>query len=221
VLPAALAARARPISSASSRLLPLSEPLVSLFPDRALRRGSTVVVAGARGLGTTTLALALLAAPSAAGSWCGIVGVPDPGVVAMAELGIDLGRVVLVPEARGGWVDAVGELAGGIDVLLVRPFGSCRPGVARRLVARARERQTALVVLVDRPEEWPDGPDLTLRVTRAAWRGIGAGHGHLQCRLAEVEASGRRSAARSVSRRLWLPSSSGTVADGDGPEQPV
>ncbi len=171
------------------------------------------MVTGGPGSGATTLALALLAAPSTHGSWCAIVGLADPGVVAMAELGIELGRLALVPRPRGGWVDAVGELSGGVDVLLVRPPGPCRPALARRLAARSRERQTALVVLVDKVEEWPEAPDLTLRVTMAVWHGLGAGHGHLQRRLADVEALGRRSAARTVLRRLWLPSGAGNVTE--------
>ena len=171
------------------------------------------MVTGAPGLGATTLALALLAAPSATGSWCGIVGLADPGVVAMAELGIDLGHVALVPRPRGGWADAVGELSGGVDVLLVQPPGHCRPSLARRLVTRSRERQTALVVLVDRAEAWPEGPDLTLRVSGAAWHGLGVGHGHLRRRLVDVEAVGRRSAVRTLSCRLWLPSDSGDVTE--------
>ncbi|HUZ09331.1 MAG TPA: hypothetical protein VMU76_04100 [Acidimicrobiales bacterium] len=211
-LPPDLAARARPVSTAAVRLLPLSAPLGPLFPDGALRRGTTTVVTGVPGLGATTLALALLAAPSTSGSWCGIVGLADPGVAAMAELGIDLSRVVLVPRPRGGWAEAVGELLGGVDVLLVRPPGSCRAPLARRLAARSRERRTALVVLVDRVGDWPEAPDLVLRAAAASWRGVGRGHGYLRGRLAEVQVVGRRSADRTTSCRLWLPSGTGCVA---------
>jgi hypothetical protein len=212
-LTAALAARARPVSTAAARLLPLCTPLAPLFPDGALRRGSTTVVAGDPGRGATTLALALLAAPSTGGNWCGIVGLADPGVVAMAELGIDLARTVLVPRPGGGWVEAVGELLGGVDVLLVRPPGRCRPFLARRAAARARERRAALVVLVERVEEWPEGPDLVLTATAASWSGVGRGHGHLRGRLATVQVTGRRSADRASSCRLWLPAATGCVAE--------
>jgi hypothetical protein len=191
--------------------------LAPFFVDRAMRRGSTTVVTGGPGLGGTTLALALLAGPSVQGSWCGIVGLHDPGVVAMTELGLDLSRLVLVPRPRGRWAEAVGELSGAVDVLLVHPPSQCRPALARRLVARCRERRTALVVLVDRAGNWPEGPDLVLRVTEATWLGAGRGHGHLQCRLAEVEAIGRRSADRTVTRKLWLPSRTGSVAEVVGP----
>src|SRR5579862_1950434 len=154
-IPPALATRARPITSAASRLLPVPKPLVTLFPDGALRRGATTVVAGAPGRGATTLGFALLATASSSGCWCAVTGVSDPGVVAMAELGIDLRRVVFVPRPKAGWAEAAGELLNGVDVVLVRPPGRARLTAARHLAARARERQCALVVLIEHPENWP------------------------------------------------------------------
>ena len=176
----------------AGRLLPVPAPLAPLFPDGALRRGTTTTVAGLPGHGATTLALALLAAASQAGSWCAAVGLPDPGVVAAAELGIDLRRVVFVPHPGSGWAEAAGDLLPGVDVVLVRPPGRARQTAARHLSARARERQAALVVLVDHVNEWPEGGDLALSVGAIEWEGVGRGHGHLQGRRAEVRVSGRR-----------------------------
>ena len=212
-VPADLAARVRPVSTAASRLLALPGPLVPLFPDGALRRGGTTLVTGVPGRGASTLALALLASASAGAGWCASVGLTDPGVVAVAELGLDLRRVVFVPHPTAGWADAAAELLDGVDVVLVCPPGRVRPTVARHLVARARERQSALVVLVERPGNWPVGPDAVLTVTAAEWHGIGQGHGHLRGRRAEVQVTGRRPAGRPVSRTLWLPSGTGALAD--------
>jgi hypothetical protein len=58
-----------------------------------LRRGSTMSVAG-----STALVLALLAEATGEGSWAAITGMPDVGVVAAAELGVDLERLALVPD---------------------------------------------------------------------------------------------------------------------------
>jgi hypothetical protein len=189
-----------------------------------LQRGSVVVVgcgdgtsggpggasdrAGSAG-GATTLAFALLAAASAA-SWCGAVGPADPGVVALAELGVDLDHLVLVPDP-GPWAEVAGIFLDGMDVVLVCPPGAVRPGVARRLAARARERRAVLVVL-SRSHRWPEGPDVRLAVGTGGWRGPDGGHGHLEERRAEVVATGRRGAAREVRAALWLPASSGAVA---------
>jgi hypothetical protein len=211
-LPPGLADRVRPSTPVAGRLLPVPAPLAPLFPDGALRRGTTITVVGSPGHGATTLALALLAAASQTGSWCAAVGLPDPGVVAVAELGIDLRRVVFVPHPGRDWAEAAGDLLPGVDVVLVRPPGRARLTAARHLSARARERQTALVVLVDQVNEWPEGGDLALSVVAVKWEGIGRGHGYLQGRRAEVRVSGRRSAGRVQECSLWLPAGSGAVA---------
>jgi hypothetical protein len=152
---AALATAIRPTAPAATRLLPVLAPLVGLLPDGALRRGATVAVVGTPGMGATSLGLSLLAATSAAGHWGAVVGLDDPGVVAMAELGVDLGRVVFVPRPRGAWAVAVSELLEGVDVVVVRPPGRVAHTAARRLLARVRERAVVLVVLVEGDGEWP------------------------------------------------------------------
>lgn len=211
-LPPEVVARARPVSSAASRLLPVLGPLRQLFPDGALRRGTTVAVTGLPGLGATTLALSLLASASAGGSWCAAAGLADPGVAAVAELGVDLRRVVFVPDLGARWAEVAAELLDGVDVVVVRPPARVSPAPARRLAARARERQAVLVVLTSRAQGWPARADLSLGVVAAEWHGVGRGHGHLRSRQVAVETLGRGSAGRPARRPLWLPSAGGTVA---------
>ena len=103
VLPRDLVTSLRPHTLAKSRVLPLGEPWKALVPGGGLRRGSTVVVEAPAGQGGFSLALSLLTASSAEGHWAGVVGVDYPGVVAMAELGVDLRRVLFVPRPRGEW----------------------------------------------------------------------------------------------------------------------
>jgi hypothetical protein len=154
-----------------------------------------------------------LAAASAAGSWCAAVGLPDPGVVAAAGLGLDLRRVVFVPHPGSGWAEAAGDLLSGVDAVLVRPPGRARLTATRHLTARARERQAALVVLLEGPGAWPEGGDLALSVGAVEWEGIGRGHGHLRGRRAEVRVSGRRAAGRVSECSLWLPAGSGAIEE--------
>jgi hypothetical protein len=220
-LPTGVADRVRPATPVAGRTLPVPRPLAPLFPAGSLRRGTTTTVTGRPGHGATTLALALLAAASEAGSWCAAVGLPDPGVVAAAGLGLDLRRVVFVPHPGPGWAEAAGDLLSGVDAVLVRPPGRVRPTAARHLSARARERQSALVVLLEGVDRWPEGGDLALCVGPVEWEGIGRGHGHLGSRRAEVQVSGRRAAGRVTTYSLWLPAPTGAVAQMDrGPEPP-
>lgn len=222
-----LAARVRPVSSTRDRLLPLAPPLAPLFADGALRRGTTVLVSGAPGCGATTLAFGLLVAVSAAGGWCAAVGPADPGAVALAELGVDLQRLVLVPVGGGGWADTAATLVDGLDVVLARPRGRTSPTAARHLVAKTRDRQAVLVVLGSngRPPSdrawrgsWTEAPDVHLQIGATSWRGVERGHAPLQARLAEVSSSGRRTAVRPVRRALWLPGADGRIAEAGVPQ---
>jgi hypothetical protein len=209
-----LSARVRPLSDRRDQLLPLLPALHPLVPGGGLPRGAVVAVGagpdGGAG-GATTLAFSLLAEATATGSWCAAVGVPDVGVLALADMGVDLDHLILVPRPGARWAEAAASLVEGMDAVLVCPPGPARPAAARRLAARARERRVALVVLA-RHAPWPEGPDLQLAAGRGQWVGAGRGHGHLQGRRVEVVSSGRRAASRPVRTELWLPSGSGAPA---------
>ena len=203
-----LAGRVRPVTLADRRILPVPEPLVPLFPDGGLRRGSTVAVDGTVRSGATSLALALVSAASQAGSWAAAVGswCADLGLVAAAELGVCLDRFALVPEAGSHWAAVMAALLDAVDVVLVG--GPARVGDARRLAARARERGAVMITL---GSGWPERTDLRLGVNASHWQGIGQGCGHLRARRVEVAASGRGAATRRRRVHMWLPGEAGGV----------
>jgi hypothetical protein len=216
---AILAERARPTSSSESQLLPVIPPLQSLFSGGGLRRGTSIVVAGDGAGQRATLCLSLLGAASSAGSWCAAVGLTGLGAVAAHDLGIDLDRLVLLPSPGPKWAEVTAALLGGVDVVVLCPPFSVRPAMARRLLARTRDRGAILIVLPGQAG-WPECPDLRLIVGNTRWDGIGSGDGHLRRRRVTVTATGRRSAARPRRRELWLPSMAGTVEDA-GPDGPT
>ena len=207
------------------RVLATLPALGGLLPAGGLRRGNSYAVtaaadpadasvgadgepgrAGYAG-GATALALALLAGPSEAGAWCAAVGMPSLGVEAAAEFGVDLGRLVLVPEPGPQWLGAVAALLDAFDVVLVRPGEAAAPGAVRRLAARLREREGVLVVLGD---SWM-GCEARLVVRRQRWSGLELGHGHLRARQVTLEVTGRGAAGHPRTARLWLPAAEGDV----------
>lgn len=202
--------RARPHNLAGERVLPVVPCLAGVIPGGGLQRGTIVAVTGR---GAASLAMALVAAPSAAGSWSAAIGVPSLGLLAAAELGVVLERVVLVqrPE-RAVWSTVVAALLDAFDVVLVRPEQRVGPADQRRLLARARERGAVLVQAGGRPDAWPDAPDLRATVVAQAWQGLGPGHGHLRARRVTVEVTGRRGAGRPRQVDLWLPGPDGRPA---------
>ncbi len=204
--------RVRPLALAEQRVLPVLEPLQPLLSDGGLRRGTLVAVtaptAAASG-GATSLALALAAGPSAAGSWLAAVGAADLGLAAAAELGVALERVAVVDRPDPArWATVVAALLDAFDVVLVRPDHAVRAADARRLQARARERGAVLLAV----GAALSGTEVHLVVSGCDWSGVGAGHGHLRARSVEVTATGRRAAARARTARLWLPGPDGGVA---------
>lgn len=183
-----------------TRAIPTHPALADLLPGGALAAGGRYQVAG-----STTLALALLQGPSAAGAWCAVVGVPDLGVEAAAGLGLDLERLVLVPHPGQQWMSVVSALIDVVSVVLVKPpvrDGRSRvpEAAASRLAARLRQREAVLVAL----GEWPHA-DAVLTISESAWAGLGSGFGHLTARQLTVGSVASAWQGRVKSRRLWLP----------------
>jgi hypothetical protein len=186
---------------AQDRLLPLSAPLAGLFPERGLRRGSTVMIGPGASPGTTSLAMALLSGPCAGGSWCAVVGAPDIGLVAAGQLGVDLERLAVVPSPGPQWATVTAALLEGFDVVLLRATGQVSYSDARKLEARARERGSVLAVMGD---GWPGPATVRLGIVAGRWCGLEDGCGHLRGREVEVVAGGRGAASRQRRARIWF-----------------
>jgi hypothetical protein len=188
-----VAALAPVVGERRVRVLPVRPELASLFPWGGLRRGSTVSVRG-----STTLLLTLLSEATVDGSWAGVVGMPGLGVVAAAELGVELERLVLVPEPGNQLTAVVAALLDGLDLVVLGPW-ALSDSVARRLSARARHRGAVLISF----GPWP-AADLELTCERMHWSGLGQGSGALRNRELVASTRGRGLAARPARATLQL-----------------
>jgi hypothetical protein len=168
--------RAMQATGLGTRTLPTHPALAPLLPGGALKAGVAYAVQG-----SPALALLLLAGPGAAGAWCGVVGMPDFGVEAAAGLGMDLGRVVLIPDPGQHWLAVTAQVADVLPVVLVRPPLRAAPGEVARLASRLRQRGATLVVL----GPWAQA-EATLEIETSSWTGLGAGSGYLAGREALV-----------------------------------
>ena len=84
----------RELADAGSRASTLpSHPTLRDLLAPGLRRGSVHAF-----IGSTTLGIALMSGASTAGNWCATVGLPDLGIENMSSWGVDLDRLVLVPQ---------------------------------------------------------------------------------------------------------------------------
>src|SRR6266699_586965 len=216
--PAASASRMAPVHRAPAA--PGTSPGPGLGPLEARGAGTLPVLAALRGLlprgglarGSV---LAVAAAASADGAWCGIAGIPEAGVLAAAGLGLDAERTLLVPDPGTAWPQVVASLLDGCELVLLRPPARAPAQVRQRLEATLRRGRGVLLVAGD----WP-GAQVRLRVVTQRWTGLGDGHGRLRACCAEVVADGRGEAAMTRTRWLWLPGEDGGVAVADPRDLP-
>jgi len=190
--------------------LPLDPALEGLLPEPGLRVGSAYSISP-----SPSLLGALLAAPSQKGSWCAIVGMPTIGVEAMNDLGVELDRLILVPDPGPRWLTVATALSEVIPIIAVHPRSRVSDADIARLNARLRDRGCTLLVTAS----WPQA-EATIRVEDTQWHGLGSGWGLLSERTVTLRASGRRfESGRRV--RVRMPTSLGTVATAPAPLRAV
>ncbi|MFM2353724.1 MAG: hypothetical protein RLZZ608_1130 [Actinomycetota bacterium] len=177
-----------------SRLMPTHEALADLLPDGGLREGATYALSP-----SSALVMALLAGPSQAGSWCGVIGMPEFGVEAAAAMGIDLDRLVLVPHPGDAWLTVTAAIADALGIVVVRPGRAASDGAISKLAGRLRERGSTLLVL----GPWPQA-EAMISLTESHWSGLGDGHGYLSEREVTITVSSKRG-GRPRSGRVMMP----------------
>lgn len=188
-------------SRAEASLLPLDPAFSGLLPDEGLRVGAAYTIDP-----SPSLLAALLAPPSQKGMWCAVIGMPTIGLEALADFGVDLSRLILIPEPGKRWLTIASALSEVLPLVAVHPQDRLREAEAVRLNARLRDR--ACTLLVTAP--WPQN-EAVLRLEGAQWQGLHDGSGLLSQRVVTVTATGRRQAMPQRVQVL-LPGPSGTVA---------
>ncbi len=141
VLSGQVVARADDLLPESESQLALPQWLADSLPV-PLPRGTVAVCSGAR-----SLLLSMVAAVTAAGGNAAIVGQPDIGLLATAEMGADLSRLAVIPDPGIDPVEVAAVLIDGMD-LVVLGLGGRRVSQtrARAVVARARHKGCTLLV---------------------------------------------------------------------------
>jgi hypothetical protein len=193
-----VARTARPLVLARDRSVPLEGALADLVPDGTVVRGSVLRVVGDAGAGSTTVAFELAAAFTALGEWAAAVDLDATlGGLAAGEAGVALERFAVVrrvPPAR--WATVVAALLDGVSLVVAEVPRGVRLGDARRLEARARERESVLVVAEPRGVAWPAGAAYVVHAAGSIWDGLERGAGVLAGRRLQVQVEGRGAAAR-------------------------
>ena len=125
----------------SESLLPMPDSLAAQLPS-GLPRGAVAVLSGAR-----SLPVGMAAAVTAAGGHVAVVGLPEFGLLAAAEMGADLSRMAMIPHPGTDPLEVAAVLMDGMDMVVLGLAGRSVPGTrARAVVARARQRGCTLLV---------------------------------------------------------------------------
>src|SRR3954454_15174858 len=187
---------ARPLLLARDRSVALSGALADLVPGGAVARGTVLRVVGDTGAGATTVGFELAAAFTGLGEWAAAIDLDATlGPLAAAEAGVALERFAVVrrvPPAR--WATVIAALLDGVSLVLAEGPRGAGLGDARRLEARARERESVLVVAETHGAVWPGGATFTLHAAASAWEEHAASV--VDARRLRVEVEGGGAAAR-------------------------
>lgn len=198
----------RPTTLSKEQLLDVPDVLQPLFPWGGLQRGWSI---GISGDGAWSLTAAMLAPSLGEQGWLAVVGAPLANLVAAAEVGVRMDRVLVVDTPpTGQWGTVIASLLEAVQAVVIAPQSRIGGRDARRIGARLREQRGTLVHL-DGGATWPNGLDMSLVCTTTEWQGIGEGHGYLRFRRMNVEAVGRRSASRPRSVSVWMPGPDGPL----------
>ncbi|MEZ7756897.1 hypothetical protein O5Y58_15380 [Microbacterium paraoxydans] len=186
-------------------LLPLDPAFAALLPEEGLQTGTSYTVSP-----SPALVLALLSASSGRGHWCAVIGMPTLGVEAAAAYGIDLSRLILVPDPGDRWLAVASALAEVVPLIVVQPTTRARDADVSRLSARLRDRGSTLLVAEEPGAgRWAQSEG-TIRLHDPDWHGLGEGWGLLSDCTVTVTARTRHS-PRASSVRVRLPGGHGAV----------
>jgi hypothetical protein len=121
--------------------------------------------------------------------WVAAVGLPTFGVLAAAEAGLALERLVFLDAPLSVWGSVAVAAVDAFDVVVLAVPNRPKLAEIRRLSGRARERGTTVIATGPGASSW--GAEARLCASSVDWQGLGAGHGVLrQCKVT-VDLDGR------------------------------
>lgn len=172
------------LAAQPAEVLAVPEALRVCLPGSGLRRGTTIGVCG-----SSTLLFALISQAATAGAWVAVVGMPEVGLLAAHEWGIDFDRCVVIPTPGTEAATIIAALVDGVDIIIVGKEAQFIAADCRRLAIRARERGAILLPV----GPWPNA-DVVLTAQKVRWEGVDAGEGFLRYCTMNIARSGRGAA---------------------------
>ncbi|NJC57468.1 DNA recombination/repair protein RecA [Brevibacterium marinum] len=177
---------------------PVDPVLTPLFRRGGLPRGEIVTLTGGQSL---SCALATIAAATQEQKWCAGIGLGEPAVASIADLGVDLDHFVNLVTPPEDWLRVASILIESFDVLVVDPGFLPSAGERARLLAKVRERKISFISLTSMP-----GSTEQIEITDTRWSGTQHGRGRLRSCLVSAR-------SQTGVHRFLLPGPQGTPAE--------
>ncbi|MDN5805609.1 MAG: DNA recombination/repair protein RecA [Brevibacterium sp.] len=185
---------------------PVDPVLSPMFRRGGLPRGEIVTLTGGQSL---SCALATIAAATQEQKWCAGIGLGEPAVSSIADLGVDLDHFVNLVTPAEDWLRVASILIESFDVLVVDPGFLPSAGERARLLAKVRERKVSFISLTSMP-----GSTEQIEITDTQWSGTEHGHGRLRSCLVQAR-------SQTGVHRFLLPGPAGTPAEVPAPTSAV
>jgi hypothetical protein len=157
------------VTRVDTAVFAVTPALEGLFPEGGLRRGTTYEIDA-----SSSLLWSLLAGPTSKGVWCAVVGMPDVGLAAAEDMGVNLDRLILIPSPDSRWLSVVSALIDVVGIVALGTHAAPSDRMLSTLAGRLREREATLLVR----SRWPR-VEARIGVDTHTWRGLGSGHGVL------------------------------------------
>ncbi|AZT97409.1 porin [Brevibacterium aurantiacum] len=177
---------------------PVDPVLAPMFRRGGLPRGEIVTLTGGQSL---SCALATIAMATQEQKWCAGIGLGEPAVSSIADLGVDLDHFVNLVTPAEDWLRVASILIESFDVLVVDPGFLPSAGERARLLAKVRERKISFISLTSMP-----GSTEQITITDTQWSGTEHGHGRLRSCLVQAR-------SQTGVHRFLLPGPDGTPSE--------
>lgn len=184
---------------ASEMYVELDGCLAEVFPFGRVQRGSVVLFEGSFNSGVTSVLLEFLSSGGMRKMWTALVGFENLGFLAARERGVDLGRVVSVPDPGRNLAQVIAVLLDAFSVVVIDNPRLISSSQARNLVSRVRSSKSIVAVVQQHASAknmaakgvWPGSCDYLVRSSISGFSGLGRGGGFIKERQVSISLEGR------------------------------
>lgn len=185
---------------ASERYLELSGSLAKIFPQGRIQRGSVILFEGGLNSGVTSATFEFLATELVQKSWCALVGFENIGFFAAFQKGVNLTKVVSVPDPGQDVAQVAAVLMEAFPIVVLANPRYISFSQVRNLTARIRQNSSIIVVVRQQSEQsykrskdvWYGSCDYVINSSSSDFFGLGHGDGFIEERQVSLSLGNKR-----------------------------